>query len=109
MNKKGHRIIDASSLPMWLLVPLILLVCLVLLGSLVYMGVMVYSCVFKDKCMWGFGYWGPPIVVGNAYSSQQCFTNGLPVNCSGINNFRHNEDFWYNNGSGRTFVNGVIQ
>jgi hypothetical protein len=92
-NKKSQiGLIDASTLPGWILYPLMILVMLVLILSLFFMGTFAY-CILKDKCAMPFGYYIPfgyhfPIWVSSYHfssQSQECFVNNQKINCSEIN------------------------
>ena len=90
MNKKAQffygGLIDASTLPKWLLYPLIIMVILVLLFSLFFMGSFAYSCLIKDNCYMPFGFWHfgymPVMIGGYKQSYSECFINGVKTNCS---------------------------
>jgi hypothetical protein len=96
-NKKGQiglinaGLIDASTIPRWILYPLLIIIMLVLLCSVAFMAVYAYSCLVQDKCFMPFGYYGYgrlggfPVGVIHAQTSEysECFTNGVKVNCTG--------------------------
>lgn len=91
-EKKGQffygGLIDASTLPKWILYPLLILVCLILLVTVVLMILFVVSwfkgdATFMPFGMFGYG-WGFPIIYGGGISitQQHCSVNGVPINCS---------------------------
>lgn len=91
-NKKAQflygGLIDASSLPKYILYPLLILVCLILLVVFVVMILFIIS-YFKGEATFMpfgiFGYYGMPIAVGSFHtSSQECFQNNQKINCSEI-------------------------
>lgn len=84
MNKKAHGLVEVETnqLPNWLAIPLVILVCITLITVIFFFGVVGYSCL-KGNCnaYYGMHWFGYPIV----YNSQECYTNGIPVNCSELN------------------------
>lgn len=88
-NKKSQfffgGLVDASTLPRWILYPLMILIILILLFTLIFMGAVTYSCL-TDKCIMPlgyFGFYGFP-VMSASWSSQNCYVNNQRVNCSEV-------------------------
>ena len=94
MNKKGQffmgGLIDASTLPKWLLYPLMFLVMCILFVVTIMMFIFIYSWFkgdvnFMPFGMFGYGYGFPIGGIGiskTVHSSSQCFENGIKVNCT---------------------------
>jgi hypothetical protein len=91
LNRKGQVgliEVDAATLPRWLLYPLVILICLVLLAVVFFLSIIGYSCL-KGNCntyygMGWFGYRYYPLVQFQQTNSQECYTNGIRVNCSEV-------------------------
>ena len=93
MNTKaqiGLIEVGSANLPRWLLYPLVILICLTFICVIFFLGVVGYSCL-KGNCN---GYYGVPIgfyrlgpVLG--FHSQECYVNGIKINCSEFSGDEH--------------------
>lgn len=99
MNKKAQfwigGLIDASTLPKWILYPLLIAVMLILFVTTIFMGAMAYSFIIGKTNFIPFGFFGYgfgfPVMFASyhsAYSSQDCSVNGVKINCSDVGRMR---------------------
>jgi hypothetical protein len=116
-NKKGqigigtYGLIDASTLPKWILYPLLFFIFIILAIVSIVMILFIISWFIGDVTFMPFGmfgYYGMPIMVGSFSShssssslNQECFVNGIKIDCS---NFTSDEHFCNN---GVCEMNGV--
>lgn len=90
MNNKAHYgLIDASTLPKFLLYPLIFIICILLLTVSLVLILSIISWFNGDTKYVPFGsvigYHGTPFMVSShTYSSQECSVNGVKINCSEV-------------------------
>lgn len=101
MNKKGHlAMYEVNNAPNWFLIIIVVIVVFALIIEAGFLGMFFYSCYVKDQCIYpyffGMGRFMAFPIVWGGYSSQsftnsyqECYVNGIKVNCSEFSGDEH--------------------